>query len=427
MGKYKYELVLKNKKGLEEFKNVFNYNEHILATLLLSPSLTPKELGELYKFVFSNINNHQLDNYIEISIINKDKNRIFSPRYEIFNCVKQLILFTQSTKGVSTFYGAKRVLEDVIPFEKRKKKLFLYFTKDEIEELRKFFLEKYTAETVTTKFSYLSKLSLTINNILKDVGLDSYNNGWSRKTQKVVRKRKINIIFYNELISKILAKYPTPDNIIPLLIFKGVSVTRKVENSELSHLKIRDYKNGCLTVHGQYGDRKIKFTPKEKEYMDRAISNLRITGGQLDNSKNKIAVTDDSYIMLPKRIITTPIPPLSKWVIDKRLSEIATEIYGDKTYLNKESIYTSGQLDYINNWLMDRYGTPDVDDLQAVEKAIFSLFKAFGMYSQEDLELGEKQMDDFWHDRKDKEQGKVYKATKRITALRKQLMNKINQ
>lgn len=195
MGKYKYELVLKNKKGLEEFKNVFKYNEHILATLLLSPSLTPKELGELYKFVFSNINNHQLDNYIEISIINKDKNRIFSPRYEIFNCVKQLILFTQSTKGVSTFYGAKRVLEDVIPFEKRKKKLFLYFTKDEIEELRKFFLEKYTAETVTTKFSYLSKLSLTINNILKDVGLDSYNNGWSRKTQKVVRKRKINIIF----------------------------------------------------------------------------------------------------------------------------------------------------------------------------------------------------------------------------------------
>ena len=166
-------------------------------------------------------------------------------------------------------------------------------------------MEKYTVETVTTKFSYLSKLSLAINNILKDVGLDSYNNGWSRKTQKVVRKRKINIIFYNELISKILAKYPTPDNIIPLLIFKGVSVTRKVENSELSHLKIRDYKNGCLTVHGQYGDRKIKFTPKEKEYMDRAISNLRITGGQLDNSKNKIAVTDDSYIMLPKRIITT--------------------------------------------------------------------------------------------------------------------------
>lgn len=378
-----------------------------ISELLLSVDYNSEQIEIIFHVFFNNFMNDELNKCLQLRTYRIEKYRSFNPKYEIGNNIKQLAWYYYAERhNEVSAASANAALTDVETIEKKYNIPFWEFNKVQIKEFREYLLEekKLNKRTVDNKLGYCRTLVRSINDLLskyndKKIAIE---DNWALHSNKW-KPRKVQLITYDELMDNFMPKSPSPENLIALLLFKGVYLARETEDSEIARIKLKDFNGNELTVHGKYGDRIVKFTPREMEWINLGIKEVKVKnagGASPQTDKYFIPVTQDSYLFRKLKFISNEETPLGHWTLNKRLNEAWKMVYGKDSKISANKLRTSGILDLVNRRLIAKYGTLRPKHQSDVVIEIIKVFGEVGDYSENEIKeaiSSQKSANSIWH------------------------------
>ncbi|KEK16132.1 hypothetical protein LR3_08725 [Limosilactobacillus reuteri] len=378
-----------------------------ISELLLSVDYDSEQVKIIFHVFFNNFTNDELNKCLQLRTYRIEKYKSFNPEYEIGNNIKQLAWYDYASRhNEVSAAGVNAALTDVEIIEKKYNVPFWEFNKDQIKEFREYLLKdkKLNKSTVDNKLGYCRTLVRSINELLskyndKKIAIE---DNWALHSNKW-KPRKLQLITYNELMDNFMPKAESPENLIVLFLFKGMRLARETKDSEIARVKLKDFDGNELTVHGKYGDRVIKFTPKEMEWVNLGLKEVKAkdagaTSPQTD--KYFIPVTQDSYLFRKLKFTSSVETPLGHWSLNMRLNEVWKNVYGEDSKVSANKLRISGILDIVNRRLIAKYGTLQPEHQSDVVTEIVEVFGEVGDYPEEKIKeaiSSQKFANSIWH------------------------------
>ncbi len=373
-----------------------------ISELLLSVEYNSEQVEIIFHVFFNNFMNDKLNKYLQLRTYRIEKYRSFNPKYEIGNNIKQLSWYYYAERhNEISAAGANAALTDVETIEKKYNIPFWEFNKAQIKEFRK---KQLNEKTVNNKLGYCRTLVRSINDLLskyndKKIAIE---DNWALHSHKW-KPRKLQLITYNELMDNFMPESPSPENLIALFLFKGIYLARETEDSEIARIKLKDFNGNELTVHGKYGDRIVKFTPKEMEWINLGIKEVKVKNGggaSPQTDKYFIPVTQDSYLFRKLKFLSSEETPLGHWTLNKRLNEAWKTVYGKDSKVSANKLRISGIIDLVNRRLIAKYGTLQPEHQSDVVTEIVEVFGEVGDYPEDKIKeaiSSQKFANSIWH------------------------------
>ena len=211
-----------------------------------------------------------------------------------------------------------------------------------------------------------------------------------------VRNYKKNKFITRPRLMGILSKTDDPSAAaIALLVYKGVKLEedREVYLTEMSMIRQKDIYDDYVQLHGEY-ERKIHLNSVEMNIIVRAAN-----------------MHEGRYLFGPKKFTQNNGEyPIKRWALLKRLKSLDPE--DPMTPFNYSNLRSSGLINYVNNQLVNMYGSVDVED-KILRSVIYAGLEDFGYYTREQLSktITEEERDSM-----------VYQMVRRIINERNQYM-----
>lgn len=332
---------------------------------------------ELIERIFSKEDTDFNRDYV-LEIAQKEKKILMSSRYKFENNIKQILLWLMLKEGRKEQYvrNERSMLRSIEPLEQEFQKPFWEFTEEEAEKTGTALGKTRNPHSVVTVFSGIALFLDHLNVFFKKYDRPQVENVWRKANKResksignvAVRNYKKNKFITRPRLMSILSKTDDPSAAaIALLVYKGVKLEedREVYLTEMSMIRQKDIFDDYIQLHGEY-ERKIHLNSVEMNIIVRAAN-----------------MHEGRYLFGPKKFTqNNGEHPIKRWALLKRLKSLDPE--DPMTPFNYSNLRSSGLINYVNNQLVNMYGSVDVED-KILRSVIYAGLEDFGYYTREQL------------------------------------------
>lgn len=332
---------------------------------------------ELIERIFSKEDTDFNRDYV-LEIAQKEKKILMSSRYKVENNVKQILLWLMLKEGRKEQYvrNERSMLRSIEPLEQEFQKPFWKFTEEEAEKTGTALGKTRNPHSVVTVFSGIALFLDRLNELFKEYDYPQADNVWRKANKRgnksignvAVRNYKKNKFITRPRLMGILSKADDPSAAaIALLVYKGVKLEedREVYLTEMSMIRQKDIYDDYVQLHGEY-ERKIHLNSVEMNIILRAAN-----------------MHEGRYLFGPKKFTQNNGEyPIKRWALLKRLKSLDPEDL--MTPFNYSNLRSSGLINYVNNQLVNMYGSVHVSD-DVLKDVVYAGLEDFGYYSRDQV------------------------------------------
>lgn len=327
--------------------------------LVYNTDVEPEDVKKLAKLVF--IAGDQFNKQFSIKIVDQDRNMTYTPKYESYNNVKQLILAKQlhDERPISTVDSMRKAMKDVDAEEKNAQLPFWQWREKEIQAfINQLAHKSQTPHTIATKVSLLGNAEEQLRELTAHLRLSKayakpYRgaNAWrdagktSREDNNNSYRQRLNkrVFFnYDNLRTDVLNKTTERAAAAVLLVFKGVkfsvNVAGEEKHNEIGEIKLSDFKDNILKIQGACA-RQIDFTESEMKYIRPLM----------------VGAHPDDYLFRRQRKGVDK--PVTRWSFTQLLAQASKESGIKLTY---HAIRSNGEMYFIDRIIDKNYTDPNL-------------------------------------------------------------------